>query len=341
MSQKLASAVFGVFACVLCQAASAADLPVLRIGSDGGLNHLPLVVAQKKGFFAKEGIRVETVKDAIGGPLSNSQAALQGYEPSIERGGRADMAVANGGFLIDAVLNGSDAVAVGTMTANPIYSLVVRPEIKSYADLKGKTITLTAPWDGISLTSRALLAKNGIGAKDFKFEAIKMSDARLECMKQKKCAAISAVQPTDIQAIDLGLGFHRLGTTHEAGPITFYIDVVTRKWAETHKDAIVRYLRAKADAIAWINDPKNRAELTMMIAEITGDPPTIVNQVAASYADPKREILTAKGELNPAWFNNLLVMAKAAGKDAGLWDKPFPPAEKFYDLSYGKAAGIQ
>src|SRR4030095_14638243 len=100
--------------------------------------------------------------------------------------------------------------------------------IRTYADLKGKTITLTAPWDGITLTTRALLAQNGIGKNDFTFEAIRMSDARLECLKAGRCAAIAAVHPTDIQAINSGLGFHRLGTTVEAGAVTLYFAVVPR-----------------------------------------------------------------------------------------------------------------
>ena len=327
----------GLVALCLSHAASGAELPVLRIGSDGGLNHLPLVVAQKQNFFAKHGVRVEIVANAIAGPDSNSQAAAKGYEPSIERGGRADMAIANGGFFIHAVLNGSDAVAVGTMTANPVYSLIVRPEIRTYADLKGKTITMTAPWDSISLTARALLARHGIGPRDFTFEAIRMSDARLECMQRGQCAAIIAVEPTDIHAIALGLGYRRLGRTVEAGPIAFYIEVVRRQWAQSNRDTIVRYLRAKADAVAYIDDPGNRAELTRTIAEITKEPPAIVSQIVASYANPNLHILTAKGELDPAAFNRLLQMAK----DAGNWDKPFLPAERFYDLSYGRAAGIQ
>jgi ABC-type nitrate/sulfonate/bicarbonate transport system substrate-binding protein len=338
MSYKIASALLGVLAFATPHSAVSAELPTLRYGGGGdGLPQLPLVIAQKEGFFTKEGLNFEVVKNAATGPDSNSQAALKGYEASIERGGRADMTGANAGFFIDAVLNGSDAVAIGVVTANPVYSLIVRPEIKTYADLKGKTITLTAPWDGITLTSRALLAKHGIGRSDFKFEAIKMSDARLECMKAGKCAAIVAVHPTDIQAINMGLGFHRLGTTLEAGPVTFYIDVVRREWAKTNKDTIVRFLRAQADAMRFIHDPKNRDEVAKTIAEGTHVSQEIVNQLVDTYADPKMRVLPKQGELDMASFNNLLQFAK----DSGNWDKPFPPAEKFVDLSFAKAAGIQ
>ena len=290
MSVRTASVLVIILAIVTArgaasQSAAAAEMPALRHADAEGLARLPFIVAQQKDFFAQAGVRVNVIKDAIAGPYSNSQAALKGYEPSIERGGRADMATANGGFFINAVLNGSDAVAVGVQTANPVYSLIARPEIRTYADLKGKTITLTAPWDGITLTTRALLAQHGIGKNDFTFEAIRMSDTRLECLKAGKCAAIAAVHPTDIQAINSGLGFHRLGTTVEAGPVTFYVEVVRREWASTHQDAIVRYLRAQAAAMRFIHDPKNRGEVSRIIKEITGEPQAIVDQLVANYAD--------------------------------------------------------
>jgi NitT/TauT family transport system substrate-binding protein len=328
-------------ACVLIAAAAnsavGADLPTLRYGAGDGLPHLPLVIAQKQGFFAKEGVQVEIIKNPITGPDSNSQAALKGYDPALERGGLADMTAVNGGFFIDAVLNGSDVVVVGVLTANPVYSLVVRPEIKGYADLKGKTITLTAPWDSITLTSRALLAKNGVGHDEFKFEAIKMSDARLECMKQGQCAAIMAVQPTDAQAVNMALGFRILGRTIEAGPVTFYMDAVRREWAKTHQDVIVRYLRAEGDAIRFIHDPKNRAAVAKAIAEVSRAPKDMIDQLLAECADPSLRILSDHGEFDMAGFDNLLRFAK----ESGNWDKPFPPAEKFVDLTYEKAAGNQ
>jgi ABC-type nitrate/sulfonate/bicarbonate transport system substrate-binding protein len=337
MKYRNACAFVGLVIAGVANSAVGAEMPTLRYGGADGLPHLPLVIAQKEGFFAKEGVQVEVIKNPISGPDSNSQAAMKGYDPAIERGGLADMTAANGGFFIDAVLNGSDAVLVGVQTANPVYRLVVRPEIKSYTDLKGKTITLTAPWDSITLTSRALLAKNGVGRDAFKFEAIKMSDARLECMKQGQCAAIMAVHPTDSQAVNMGLGFRILGATIEAGPVTFYVDAVRREWAKTHQDAIVRYLRAEGDAIRFIHDPKNRAEVAKAIAEITKAPKDSVDKLVADYSDPMLRILSDHGEFDMAGFNNLLRFAK----ESGNYDKPFPPAERFVDLTYVKAAGNQ
>ena len=106
---------------------------------------------------------------------------------------------------------------------------------------------------------------------------------------------------------------------------------------QTHQDAIVRYLRAQAAAMRFIHDPKNRGEVSRIIKEITGEPQAIVDHLVANYADPKLRILPRQGELDMASFNNLLQFAK----DAGYTDKPFPPTEKFVDLTFAKAAGIQ
>ena len=41
-------------------------------------------------------------------------------------------------YLVQDVLKGSDNVAVLGETATPIYSLIAKPEINTFADLKGK-----------------------------------------------------------------------------------------------------------------------------------------------------------------------------------------------------------
>jgi ABC-type nitrate/sulfonate/bicarbonate transport system substrate-binding protein len=334
---KMRAAFAAVILAVWAQNAAAAEPPVLRYvrGAENNrsLSQLPLTVAIKKGYFAREGLRIDFVTNND----SNSAAAEQGYNPGIERGGPGDMTTVSGGFFVHAVLNGSDAVAVSSQTNNPIYSLIVRPEIKTWADLKGKEITLTAPWDTITVTSRALLARHGIGPNDFKFKYIRNSDARLECMQNGECAAISAGQPSDIQAIKMGLGYHRLGMTNEAGPVIFNVEIVRREWARTHRDTLVRYIRASAAAMRFLNDPKNRPEVTSITRELTGEPPAVVDEMIAHYYDPKLRILPKQAEVDMASLQHLLDLIK----QAGLYDRPMPPAARFVDLSFAQAAGVR
>jgi ABC-type nitrate/sulfonate/bicarbonate transport system substrate-binding protein len=64
-------------------------------------------------------------------------------------------------YLIRAALSGSDATAIAGETANPVYSLIVKPQIRSYAEVKGKTLGLSLPVDTISISIRKLLALKG------------------------------------------------------------------------------------------------------------------------------------------------------------------------------------
>jgi len=97
------------------------ELITLRYGqnaaSAGSLSSLPLTVAERKGFFVREGINLEVVP--IPGGTDRIVAALDKGE--IDTGKNATP------YLIQAVLKGSDAVAIVAQTATPVYSLIARP----------------------------------------------------------------------------------------------------------------------------------------------------------------------------------------------------------------------
>lgn len=131
----------------------AAEMFTLRYGqnstSAASLSSLPLNVAERKGFFSREGLVLEVIP--IPGGKDRIVAALDKGE--IDAGKNATP------YLIQAVLKGSDAVAIIAQTTNPVYSLIVRSEIKSFADLKGKTVGLSTAGDTITLSALRLLAK--------------------------------------------------------------------------------------------------------------------------------------------------------------------------------------
>ena len=169
-------------------------------------------------------------------------------------------------YMIQAVLKGSDAVAFMSQTTNPVYSLIVRPEIKSFADLKGKTLGLSTPGDTITLSTVRLLAAKGIKAADYTAKAVVGTPARFACLKSGECAAVPMGQPEDLDAIKEG--FPRLAFTNEAGAdLIFNVDMVRRAWGEQNKDTLVRFVRAMAAAYAFMNDPSNRDEVIAIVRE--------------------------------------------------------------------------
>jgi hypothetical protein len=96
-------------------------------------------------------------------------------------GGTANMVVAltngvvaisrsNTPYLIQDMLTGSDNLAILGKSATPICSLIAKPEIKSFGDLKGKTIGLDLVVDRIGISTRKLMPLNGIKEAYFKIK---------------------------------------------------------------------------------------------------------------------------------------------------------------------------
>jgi ABC-type nitrate/sulfonate/bicarbonate transport system substrate-binding protein len=104
-------------------ASARAETVTLRFGQIPSTVHavssLYLFIAQQQGFFARENIAIETVQ--IAGGTGNMVAALDR--------GDVDVTQTATPYLIQAVLKGSPAVAIAGTTANPIYSLIAKPEI--------------------------------------------------------------------------------------------------------------------------------------------------------------------------------------------------------------------
>lgn len=283
-------------------------------------------LAQRKGFFAREGIALEMIP--IDGGAANMVLALTK--------GTVDIARTATPYLIQDVLGGSDNVAILGETATPIYSLIAKPEIKGFADLKGKTIGLSLAVDTISISTRKLMALNGIKEADIKVKELVGTPARADCLRQGQCDAVPLGQPEDFLLMQQG--YRRLGVSTDAMKnFQFIVSAVRRSWGEKNKDTLVRYARALAAAYRYMREPANRDEVARIVVETTGSSEAIAHQTLALYFDPDRGVVPKQGEIDVAGFNQVIqVMA-----EAGELKAPLPAAERFIDLQYLKAAGLQ
>jgi ABC-type nitrate/sulfonate/bicarbonate transport system substrate-binding protein len=323
-----------LLAALLCSALPAAarsdDLITLRYGQNAaganGLSSLPLTVAQRKNFFVREGINLVVVP--IAGGTDRIVAALDRGE--IDAGKNATP------YLIQAALKGSDAVAIMSQTANPVYSLIARPDIKTFGDLKGKTLGLSTPGDTITLSTLRLIARAHLNVTDFTSKVVVGSTARFACLKSAECAAVPMGQPEDLDAIEQG--FPRLAFTYEAGAdLLFNVDMTRRAWGAQNTETLVRFARAMGSAYAFMNDLRNRGEVTQIVAETGGVSPAVAAEIFAPYLEPDRNVLPRKGELDLAAFSRVVMLMA----EVGAIRSPAPGAERFVDLQYVKAAGIQ
>jgi ABC-type nitrate/sulfonate/bicarbonate transport system substrate-binding protein len=287
---------------------------------------LPILVAEREGYFVREGLNFVTVPVPGGG------------EKLIEalHDGTADVGHVATPFLIQAALKGSDAVAVVAEFNNPIYSLIAKPEIKSYADLKGKLLGVAAESGSITISIRKLLAMKGLQATDYKSKFVDGTPERLSCLTAGDCVAVPLGQPQDFVA--MRQGYRLLGLSTEAVPEFVYtVTAVRRSWAAANKGAVVGYARALAAAFKFIRDPARRNDVVRTIVETTGFPEANARLTLALYFEPERKVLPQRGEIDMKG----MATAIAFMGEAGILKSPMPPPERFVDLQYLRAAGVE
>jgi ABC-type nitrate/sulfonate/bicarbonate transport system substrate-binding protein len=301
----------------------------LRMGvienSARSISHMGLNIALKRGFMAHQNIDLEIV------PLPGVQFQIEELDK-----GKVDVSHTATPYLIQAVLAGSDTVAVVGGLANPVFSVIGKPGIKSYADLKGKVVGLSLPVDSITLGTLKLFARAGLATDSYEARVLVGTPPRVACLVDVDCAAVPIGQPDDL--VLMRKGYEKLGDSLEVIPaLQFNVLAARRSWAHAHEDVLVRYVRAIGDAYRYMNDPTNRADVVALIAEATRAPLDIADELYRFYFEPYRGIMPRGGEINMEGMSAVISLMH----DGGELKAPLPDASRFVDLSFLRKAGLQ
>jgi NitT/TauT family transport system substrate-binding protein len=175
-----------------------AGATTVKIGLVAGTGATPIYVAQGKGYFQKQGLDVQFVTVSSGAELLPLMASNQ------LDGGISSPAAA----LFNAVATNVPLKVVadaGKQEPGAWWGgLVVRPELldsgslKSAADLKGKTIAVTAPGVGTYMNTVSLLESNGLSDKDVNLTFLNFADM-LSALASGKIDAADMVEPSITQ----------------------------------------------------------------------------------------------------------------------------------------------
>jgi ABC-type nitrate/sulfonate/bicarbonate transport system substrate-binding protein len=310
-------------------AAHAQDKIALRYGeianSARGISAVGIAIAQRKGFFEREGIDFKVI-------------GLRGTSFQVEALDKGDVDVANTAmpYLIQAVLKGSPAVGIAGGPANQVYSLIAKPEIKSFDDLKGRMVGMSLAVDTISIASRMLLEKHGLREPAYRTRELVGTPVRADCLMKGECDAVPLGQPDDI--LFMRKGYNKLGDSLEVIPaLQFSVVAARRDWAETHRDAAIRFIRALGGAYAFMRDKANREEVADLAAQSTGAPLDVIRAVLAFYYEPDRGVMPKHGEIDMAGVAKVIELLGTTGE----LKAPLPTAGRFVDLQYLKAAGLE
>ncbi|MBI4529565.1 MAG: ABC transporter substrate-binding protein [Deltaproteobacteria bacterium] len=225
-------------------------LPTMRFVQSGHTaSSWPLYVAQEKKFLQKNGLNLEVI--VIRGATNTTRAVLSETVPI----GRI-----NPDYVIGAIEKGAKVrIVAGNMEKIP-YDLTARPEIKSGADLKGKTIGVSTLTGGTTLMLQEIMEKAfKIRETDYKMLVVGTSPERYAALKGGSVHATFMGPPFNFRARQEG--FKPLVTFHEIlGPIQFTVDFAHMNFLQSRRDDVVKYLKSMIQASQWLYDPKNKEE---------------------------------------------------------------------------------
>jgi ABC-type nitrate/sulfonate/bicarbonate transport system substrate-binding protein len=240
-------------------ATQAPPKPVNLIVFPGGFNW-PIWVAQEKGLFAKHGIEPKIT------PTPGSAFQLTGL---IE--GKFDIAMTAIDNLIayregqgEAKILGPDLIAF-MGGDNGFLRLVAVPEVKSFADLKGKTVSVDALTTGYAFVLLELLERGGLQReRDYKVERAGGVMQRFNALMEKKHAATLLLSPFEVQAE--ARGYTRLAdATSMLGAYQGLVGGTRKSWADANREAVIGYIRAFSDAVDWLYEQRNRDEAVAIL----------------------------------------------------------------------------
>ncbi|HEY7068023.1 MAG TPA: ABC transporter substrate-binding protein [Chloroflexota bacterium] len=278
-------------------------------------------IMEAKGFLAREGIK---------GEMTLTRTSANGMAALVAPDGLQIFANATDP-VIRAVEQGVDVVMVGGCAEHPAYSVIAHPSISSMADLAGKKVAVSGPKETSITFFRRLFIHYGVPLDSIEFISVGTTPERYAAIKAGAAQATILSQPNDFQAYSEG--FHPIAQIAEILPVyQFTAWVVTRNWARGHEDLLVRFLRAHADALRWVNDPANKEEAITILSEGAKFEERFARQTYDLYmGEMKGRVLPQDGTLSLPGLQAVLDVMADLGEFEG---QRLPSPEKYVDQSY-------
>lgn len=272
-----------------------------------------IFAAMELGFMAEEGVKVNAIR---------AESVAQQMQMLVTNA--VNVVSANCELVITAVDRGAGLAIVGGETARQGYTLMARPEIRGYGDLRGKVVGVTQMQEASATMLQLLLKKNGLNPGDYQTVALGGTPNRYAALTKGAISATLLSPPADFKAEAQGM--RKLGAAFEAFDGPQVVFTVQRAWAKANADTLVGFLRAAAKGMRWLYDPKNReAAADVLVKAIGGDREDALKTYDGYLGSD--QIMARDLEITPAGIQAYLDLK-------GSKESP----EKYLDLTYLKAA---
>lgn len=293
------------------------------VGVPSTTYYAPLVVAQQKGFFTQQGVQLQ---QTVIGPDDNLVRATAG--------GALDLGIPEASIGINGNAHGAPVKVIACLTDRYPYNLFARPGIKSYADLKGKTIShwTVAPEASVALIRR-LMANGGLKEGEYNLIAGGGLPARYAALS--KGAVDAAILTAPFNLIARQQGMTDLGGLFDI-PANFACVIDNTNWAARNRDATVATLKALVLGFRYTSNPAHKDEVVKMLADLGHLDPAVVGQTYDQFYRTQTYLTSWDLAPSPRSMQGVVDIL------AGLGQVPKgADAHRYFDLSFLNTALAQ
>jgi ABC-type nitrate/sulfonate/bicarbonate transport system substrate-binding protein len=249
-------------------AAAAADKLIVGKAAPGAFSFVPLDIGVEKGFFAKNGIEIQSLGFSGSAKLHQAMAA-----------DNLDIGLGAGSDIIFPI-KGSPEIVVANMAGPPLLMSFIVPwdsPAKSPDDLKGKRIGISTVNSLTQWLALELARQRGWGPDGVTFVTVGAETA------PQVAALVTGQIDALVSSTALGLKLAQEKRGRDLFPASDVVKVfmihaifASDKLVAQRPDAIRRFLKAWFEAIAFMR--KNKAETVRITRTVTGFPQDVEDQ---------------------------------------------------------------
>jgi len=292
---------------LITSGASAKELFEVPVGISPVMSSAGIYIAQAKGYFEEQGLRV------VLNPFKASGAKMT---PFLATG---QLLVAGGNVtagLYNAEANDVPIKIVadkGTVTPKHGYlALMVRKELvdngryKDLKDLKGMTLAVTAKGVSQEIVTELYLKKAGLALNDIKLVTLAYADMNIAFANGALDATVQ-IEPFATIAMENKLAI-RVASNDEIYPnqqsaVILYSPIFAEKHPEQARAFMVAYVKALRDYNDAFEKGKNKDEIIRILSESTEmKDPGIYQRAAPVGLDPNGRLNATSLKNDARWF---------------------------------------
>lgn len=277
------------------QATGATDRVTLAVPAPSELFHLPVILADRLGYYADEGLDVKVI-------------AVQSGNEAVQALLSRDAHVASGyiGNVITMTAKGQPLRSFVSTMNSPGVVVAVSPATKrritNVADLKGAVVGVSAPGSATHMFLNYLLHKHGLSANDVSLAGIGIAATAVAALEHGKVDAAVIADPSLAQLQRRSDGVTLLADTRTASGL---VDVfgsenhvamtlyARPKWLAEHEATARKLTTAVTRASRWARERNAREIADTMPAEFAGGDRPLYEATIASA----KPMVSADGRL--------------------------------------------